>query len=253
MIAVALSPKARALIVAHRDAHRPTAADRERVTAALRARLGASVLPLDTLPATTPVRPASTRWLSGGAQRLSATALGVCVVGSALFLAQRPAATPHTATPGRNESAAAVIAAPVTPVSSAPALTETPITPRLEPVPAPRPAQHARPKPAVSRSSDDTLGQEVKLLSNATSQLSAGQASSALLALEEHQRRFSHGRLSDERNLAKARALCMLHRFEEGRATLALLATGTPSAARVKEECDAAWARANAAAARKAE
>lgn len=48
MFAVALSPKARALIEANRAAPRPTPADRERVAAALRERLGPRVLPLET-------------------------------------------------------------------------------------------------------------------------------------------------------------------------------------------------------------
>jgi len=48
MIAVALSLKARALIQADRIARRPTNADRVRVEAALRARLGPGVLPVES-------------------------------------------------------------------------------------------------------------------------------------------------------------------------------------------------------------
>jgi len=150
MIAVALSPQARALIQAHRHARRPTAADRERVTTALRAQLGTSALPLET--------PMRSRLSSNGAQNRSAAALGMCVVGSVLFLAER-----------------------------------------------------------------------------------------ALATLEEHQRRFSASVLKDERNAAKARARCKLHRFSEGGATLALLARETPLAARAKEDCESASSRADTA------
>lgn len=236
MIAVALSPKARALIQAHRDA-RPTAADRERVAAALRVRLGEAVLPLEV--------PLKTPWLSVGIQRGLAAACGLCIVGSALFLARRPETAPQSARTHHEPVEAAPSMSATFMPSRASVPLETPATP--EPNIAPLAAPKARPRAAAATSAQDTLAQEVLLLTSATSQLSSRQASGALVALEEHQRRFSHGVLSNERNVAKARALCMLHRFEEGRATLALLGGATPAAARVKEECDSAWARANTA------
>jgi len=238
MIAVALSPKARALIQAHREARRPTAADRERVAAALRLRLGAAVLPLDA-----PVKPP---WLTIGR---FAAACGVCVAGTALFLAQRPEGAHQSTTPTRSVEAAPSVSAVLMPNLAADAA-ETPATPERKSGASSAPK--ARTKVSVGAvPAQDTLAQELLLLTSATSQLSSRQATAALVALDEHQRRFSHGVLSNERNVAKARALCMLHRFDEGRATLALLGGGTPAAARVKEECDSARARADAT--RKAE
>jgi len=240
MIAVALSPKARALIQAHREARRPTAADRERVAAALRLRLGAAVLPLDA-----PVKPP---WLTVGR---FAAACGVCVAGTALFLAQRPEGAQQSTPPTQSVEAAPSVSAVLMPSLTA-AAPETPATPERK-VGATSAAK-ARTKMSVGAvPAQDTLAQELSLLTSATSQLSSRQASGALLALEEHQRRFPHGVLSNERNVAKARALCMLHRFDEGRATLALLGGGTPAAARVKEECDSARGRADASSSRKAE
>jgi hypothetical protein len=243
MIAVALSPKARALIRANRNARRPTAEDRERVTAALRARLGATVLPLDT-PTSIPI-------MGTGIQRRFAAAFGLCVVGSALFLARRPAPALESTMQIREQSVEAIPSAtsvsppnPISPHDPVSTPVETTATP--ERATAPSAPSHAPPKVARTPP-QDTLAQELALLTSAASQLSAGQANGALLALEEHQRRFSRGVLSDERNLAKARALCMLHRFDEGRAALARLAAGTPAAARVKEDCDSAWARASRA------
>jgi len=238
MIAVALSPKARALIQAHRDAHRPTAADRERAAAALRGHLGAAVLPLEAAM--------GQRLMGTGIQRRFAAAFGLCVVGSALFLARRPDATLDSTAPMTPSFTEAV---PTTAAISKPSPTspasETAGTPRQTPTPvAP---QRARPRLAQTPAAQDTLAQELALLTSAASQLSAGQATLALAALDEHQRRFSRGVLSDERNLARARTLCILRRFEEGRAELARLGAGTPSAARVKEECDSAWARASGA------
>ncbi|HEY3252303.1 MAG TPA: hypothetical protein VGJ91_00055 [Polyangiaceae bacterium] len=238
MIAVALSPKARALIQAHRD-ERPTAEDRERVTAALRARLGVAVLPLDA-----PVNP---RLTINGMQRWIAATCGLCVVGTGLFLSQRSATTLEspTRTPDHYLEAAVPAAIPMPTPSRPSEALETTSTP-AEKI-APVAAQRARPKPALAAPAQDTLAQELLLLTSAASQLSTGQAAGALRALDEHQRRFSHGVLSNERNVAKARALCMLHRFDDGRAALALIGNGTPAAARAKEECDVAWARANAA------
>lgn len=243
MIAVALSPKARALIQAHRNARRPTAADRERVTAALRAQLGSAVLPLDTS--------FGNSLMSGDLPRRSGTAfstygaLGICVVGSVLLLAPKPGTPAQTAT--------AMHSAPVETMPSPAAEAEPSeavaavVEPAKEPSPrAPAASRRARTK-APAAPTRDLLAQEVLLLSNATSQLSSGQATSALLALDEHQRRFSNGALSDERNAAKARALCVLHRFTESKAALALVTPGTPFAARVKEECDLARSRTNAA------
>lgn len=238
MIAVALSPQARALIRAHRDARRPTAEDRERVAAALRARLGATVLPLETLT--------NQRLAINGMQQWLATACGLCVVGGALFLARRPEAALESTTRSSNESVELGPSATARPIPIR-ASESTAATMTAQGKVAPVASQRARPKVTLAAPAPDTLGQELQLLTSAASQLSSGQATGALLVLEEHQRRFSHGVLSDERNLAKARALCMLHRFDEGRAALALLATGTPAAARVREECDLAWARANTA------
>src|SRR3954465_7626418 len=82
MLAVALSPEARALIQADRAAHRPTAADRRRVSAALRAQLGPSVLPTET--------PLRDLLFKVGWHVPSGAALGICLVGGALFLALRP-------------------------------------------------------------------------------------------------------------------------------------------------------------------
>jgi len=235
MIAVALSPKARALILAHRDPRRPTAADRERVTAALRAQLGATVLPLDTV--------ASNPLMSTGIQRRFAAAFGLCVVGSGLFLAVRPQTALESTAQRPDQSVEATPTATLLPNASA--SLEIPVAPEQEI--APLTPQRARPKLSPAAPVADTLAAELALLTSAASQLSSGQASGALLALDEHQRRFSHGVLSNERNVARARALCMLHRFDQGRAALTRLATGTPAAARAKEECDSALARSDAA------
>lgn len=250
MIAVALSPQARALIQVHREAGRPTAADRQRVTAALRAQLGSAVLPLESSVLLPSGRPIRNGFLSSVAQRRSATALGLCVVGSALLLARRPSMAESPTTQSRSKSAGAVLSSANTAVSSAaPVLSSEPAAPSEAPLlPPPEQAEATTRLPQAKAlvPAQDMLAQEVLLLSKATTQLSSGQAAGALLTLNEHQRRFSSGVLSEERNAAKARALCLLHRPTEGRATLALLAAGSPIAARAKEDCSSASARADA-------
>lgn len=77
------------------------------------------------------------------------------------------------------------------------------------------------------------------MLSRATTQLRAGQAAKALRALDEHQRRFPAGALTEDRRAAKAQALCLSGQVAKGRAELKLLLPQSPGAARAKEVCGA--------------
>jgi hypothetical protein len=86
----------------------------------------------------------------------------------------------------------------------------------------------------------DRLALEVALLSRATSALSSGRFADALNALNQHQREFPNGLLSEERRAAKAQALCSLGRVAEGRSQLSHLASHSPVASRAKQVCDAA-------------
>src|SRR6478735_9904549 len=174
MIAVALSPNARALIQASRDAHRPTAADRERVTTALRARLGSAVLPFDA--------PSRSR-LGGAGQRRAATAFGLCVVGSMLFLARRPVTAVEPAEQVRPKRVEAAMFGTATATATATAASE--VAPPSEiTIPPQRKvgtltSRHTRGRVAPASAAEDTLAQEVLLLTSATSQLSSGQAAEA--------------------------------------------------------------------------
>jgi hypothetical protein len=83
----------------------------------------------------------------------------------------------------------------------------------------------------------DRLAEEVELLSRATVELRTGNAHGALEALEEHQRKFPMGTLTEERRAAMALALCALARVREGRAQLAALAPNSPAVARAQQAC----------------
>ncbi|HET8934910.1 MAG TPA: hypothetical protein VFN67_15790 [Polyangiales bacterium] len=207
-----LSPKARALIAASRPALRPTNADRERLEAALRAKLGGEALPSD---------------LASGAalwKLVAAATISVCLLGGIALRVLQPdppqlAPSPPTAP----QPEAAVEAAP----TIDPQPTAAPVA--LPPPPNAKPRASAAPR--------DQLAREVALLSRATTALHAGDAAAALETLEEHQRKFPHGSLREERSIAKAQALCSMGREREGRAELERLPDNAPATIRARRSC----------------
>ena len=223
-----LSPRARELVHSGRGLNRPTPADRERVEAALLARLGAAVLPPET-GGTPPngVSPvARPRWWF-----VSSALVGAGLIGGALFFA------------GRHQSGAASVAQnPATPVVATSAAAPV-VAPTVEAsavvVSTPPPVVSSDPQAASARPAQDRLAQEVALLAHATSDLHAGRAADALKVLDEYQRKFPKGLLTEERRAAKAQALCSLGRRSEAQAELARLAPQSPAAARAKQVCDA--------------
>lgn len=221
-----LSPNARALIEQSRSALRPNAGDRERIESALRERLGPDVLSADA-PSSPSVGLASTR-------ALFRVAIGVCVVGGGVALwALRPNASPLHST----SAPAPGVHLPNPPLSAAPTAPEPE---SIEPS-APSGPLAALPASGAPRKRDP-FAQEVALLARATEQLHLGNAGKALRALQEHQRRFPNGTLSEERRAAKAQALCLMQRVREGRAEQSGLEPNSPAAARAREVCDSAAA-----------
>jgi hypothetical protein len=216
-----LSPKARALMQSGRGALRATNADRERIEALLRTRLGS-----DALPHEPGVAQASSRlsW-----QAVAGVAGGICVLGAVAFVALRPAAHAPAA-PARSPVVAAPQSAPLEPPPTA-AGVPAPVAPAPDAVSA---AETPDSQPPRVR---DRLAREVALLSRATSELRAGHAAAALKILAEHRRSFPNGTLREERRAAEAQALCSLGRVREGRAELAQLAPGSPAAARAEQAC----------------
>lgn len=213
-----LSPKARALISASRPALRPTPADRERIEAALRSKLGGDALPDD---AGVQLTSRIATW-----KITAAAAIGICLLGSvALRVAQ-----PEPAQPALG---------PAAPSASPPAPVEPEAPPALSPQPsATETAASPRPKPRARNTAQDQLALEVELLSRATSALHAHDAAAALKTLEEHRRKFPNGSLRQERSVAKALALCSLGRINEGRAELRLLPANLPAALRARQHCE---------------
>jgi hypothetical protein len=215
-----LSSKARALIRTGRSSFRPRESDRARIESALRERLGPDALTSETLPTTASKMVAS--W-----QAASGLALIVGVAGITAFMLLRHTGSNSQPRPQPAPTITRPAPTPSTPPQSqaSPPVDRTSVA-KVEARDAPH-----QPHPR------DRLSREVALLSRATSALHAGDPSAALRALDEHQRKFPNGMLSEERRAAKALALCSLGRFDEGRSELAHLTPRSPEAARARDLC----------------
>jgi hypothetical protein len=197
---------------------RPAAADRERIEASLRARLGTDALPHDSGVARTHGN-ASWRVVAG-------VTTGLCVLGAAAFMVSRPGAT--TPAPQAVETATPRAASVLQPMAASTAVAVAP---------APAVVLPAQPSATSAPHRGDRLAREVALLSRATSELRAGHAATSLKTLREHQRTFPNGTLTEERRAAKAQALCWLGRAREGLAEVAQLTPGSPTATRAEQAC----------------
>ena len=216
-----LSLRARELVYAGRTMSEPTAADRLRIERALRARLGAGVLPAEVVSVSFVAR-------LRGPFAATAFASAILLGGALLFAFGHEPETTNPARGGPVPAAATVSTA----LAPAPTVESPTAAAGLAIVP---------PEPAVRRAQfkEDPLAREVALLSQATGDLHAGRASDALKVLDEHQRRFPNGILSEERRSARAQALCSLGRRSEAETELALLAPQSLVAVRAKRICDA--------------
>lgn len=217
-----MSPKAAALLRAGREALRPSTADRERVTAALRVRLGHAALPLAV--------GASTSFFARSAwAKVSAVGAAVGLAGGLTFLALREPTHPPLRGP-LHQIDLATEAGTAQPAPKAPASAAAP------PLAAAAPAVSSAP----TRTRADRLAEEVAILSRATSELHSGRPAGALRALDEHQRKFPRGLLVEERRAARVQALCALGRKSEAKPELERLvksAPQSPTTLRAKQVC----------------
>lgn len=224
-----LSPETRALLSAARDALRPGQENRDRVSATLRAKLGDGALPAALshhTPSTAPVGAHVSAW-----KIVTGLAVGAGVFGTILYVGiglQRES-QPTLPTP-------AVTVAVPPPTSVVPTVGSPAVASPVE-----KPVRDS-PAPSTPRRSDrsDRLAQEVAILSRATRDLRSGRAADALKALDEHERRFPSGLLTEERRSARVQALCLLGRFTDADAELSVLSRSSPqspNAARARQVC----------------
>ncbi len=139
-----------------------------------------------------------------------------------------PSAQPREVTP-----------APATPPAPAATRAQPPPVPQqpvavLPPQPPPAPVSGdatplskptaAQPAPAVpSEPPASDLAEETRLLALARARLGAGSPAEAFAALDEHQRRFPRGQLSEDRMVLRAQALCESGDTKAGRKQIAAL------------------------------
>ena len=123
------------------------------------------------------------------------------------------------------------VARPARPVRSAARPVVEPAT--LEPAPA-VPVEPAAATPS-------SLAEEVRLLAGAQRALNDGDPITALARLAEHGRRFPSGTMAEERDAARALALCRAGRRQEAQAAAARFLAERPTsplAARVRASCE---------------
>jgi hypothetical protein len=230
-----LSPEAEELVRAVQAAHHPSEADRVRVLEAMRARLGdAAVLGEGALSPSSSMA-ARSSWSSAS----GLTMVGLAVVaGGALWWALRS----EPGHPGARPSAASPVAPPVVspppPRPPAPAPSAPPEPVQEDVAPSPRQPSAARSAPA--RRPRDGLSEEVAILSRAETELHGGDLQRALKSLDEHERKFGRGALTEERTAARIQVLCALGRSAEAEAELARLvrmAPRSPHTARARQAC----------------
>ena len=143
------------------------------------------------------------------------------------------------------------VLAPAPPAEPAPIAIAEAAAPRV----VVRPAAHVRSAPApvaaetavepvpaeLVAAAPSTLAEEVRLLSSAQRALNEGDPTTALARLAEHGRRFPSGTMAEERDAARALALCRAGRREEAQAAAARFLADRPTsplAARVRASCE---------------
>jgi hypothetical protein len=222
-----LSPNSRALLREARGALRPKEEDRERVSAALRTRLGLAALPValgHQVASASALGTKSSFWTV-----VTGIAASASLVGGLVYVAIDGA---RTDVPLRRLERA-TLSMPRVPQPALPSA--APASSVMEPERVSVPDA-----PTASARRSDRLAQEVTILSRAARELRGGRAAEALKALDEHQRKFPSGALAEERRAAKAQALCALGRSAEAKTELSRLARSSPqsaSAARAAQFC----------------
>jgi len=231
-----LSLGGKALVQAAKRADRPNDADRARVLEALRGRLGDAAVLGTTLgqaaAATREVAAWGTKFAKWG--WVGPTAL----VAGALLFAPRFWPTAVNAVPSASAGLTPLAPSPASLESAAPELAPAPVDAPIAPL---APSSSSRPvELQKAPRSRDGLAEEVVLLSRAQTELRAGRPANALLALNEHQRKFPRGTLAEERTAARIQALCALGRTDEANAQLKQLASISPNSAhqeRARQAC----------------
>jgi hypothetical protein len=199
-----LSAKAEELLAAERHVLPAPPEIRTRAMARARAVLDVQVAPVARMAWRTRV----------SAPLAAALVLGVAALSLAAWQAHRAEEVPRP-----SESSAAAVAA-LTPSKAADPIPDTGTTTAPAPdVVPPVVAQKESRGPAPRRLSDaDVYAAELGLLQHARASVAAGRFSAALDSVSEHERRFPAGRLREERDALRVKALAGLGRGDDASA-----------------------------------
>jgi hypothetical protein len=223
-----LSPELRQLVDAARSASRPTSADSARVLELFQSRLGISVVAANAAASGT------SRLLATKAIVASIAGLALVIAGSALFVSRTRGTAAEAA------SASPVVVAVAHPETAVVVATDRPKNlDQPEQSAAPKPTQPAAAAGSPRRLSRarDSLSEEVAILSRAEQELHGGRAKSALLLLNEHERRFGNGALAEERTAARIQALCAIGHVTEANALMGRLSPNSLHGESTRQAC----------------
>jgi hypothetical protein len=83
----------------------------------------------------------------------------------------------------------------------------------------------------------DSLSEEVEILARAEVELRKGRPESALILLNEHEKKFKNGIMAEERTAARIQALCALGRVTEAKALLGKLSSQSLHGKPISQAC----------------
>jgi hypothetical protein len=234
-----LSPESKALIDLARGDDEPSVVDRVRVRRALGASLatGVALSSATSLAAGAGLKAAGASAGLAGTMKIAmwvgvGMAVGALTTTTAIVAVRGPSTDASSARPAPRETNTVVVAdlpAKESPVVEPTDTTTIPLEVTSKPT-ASRP-----PQPSAS-----SLAAEMRLLETARAALSGGDARRALALIQEHEREFPSGSLSEERRASKVFALCELgRRAEAARAAAEFLrvAPASPLRGRVLDSC----------------
>lgn len=226
-----LSPQLRNLVTTAKAASRPSVLAQTRVLQALEARLGPSAFAGNVPPPTT-----GAALVPSAIVKVAAiSAAGIALLGGAAWLrwgsfhesTARPvqissSAEPQSALDANEPIASSTVEAlPMAPAQSA--------------------ANTASSNGAGSGKarSRDRLAEEVGFISRAQGELAAARPANAMRLLDEHERKFPTGILTEERIAARVQALCALGRTAEASAQLSRLSPRSLHRGQAQSACGA--------------
>jgi hypothetical protein len=238
-----LTPEQQELVRAGRDALKPTAADRERVLQALALRVGGGEGVAKDAASEAARAPVAA---SGTIPKVVAVLTGIAFLGGVAFFGLRehaPSASSAPVATPRSEASTSVEAS----TEARPAIPSSPTAQHElgdeELVAEPVTRKTVGKKQIAANAPQDTLAQEVAILSRASAKLHGGQPAEALAMLSEHRRMFPRGVLQQECIAARVQAFCALGRVTEAKSELerlAKLAPRSPLAAGARKACGGA-------------